>query len=100
MKLIAEWIIDQRLKGYVELTTPKKRKTSVSRKQLMRQYQWQTRLVDINTRARMPQKGIADKCVYTPNWKRKERNARRWGTNMPFNRGAALTVGDWLIMQR
>jgi len=100
MQLVAEWLIEQRLRGYNEPVPPKKQKMTVTRKHLMRQYLWQTRMTDINTRASMSQEKIAKRYIYTPNWKRKERHQRRWGAGTTFNRGAPLIEGDWLIMQQ
>ena len=100
MRLVAEWLIEQRLRGYVEPVPPKKQKMTVTRKHLMRQYLWQTRLIDITTRANTPRMGVADRYIYTPNWKRNERHQRRWGAGTTFNRGAPLIEGDWLIMQQ
>jgi len=110
MRLVAEWLIEQRLRGYSEPTPPKRQRMTVTRKHLMRQYLWQTRLTDITTRANTPRVGNAEQYVYTPqwkrqyiytpNWKRKERHQRRWGGGTVFNRGAPLIEGDWLIMQQ
>ena len=100
MRLVAEWLIEQRLRGYAEPVPPKKKRMSVTRKQLMRQYLWQTRLIDTNTRTDVVKKGGTNKYLYTPNWKRKERHQRRWGIGTGFNRGALLVEGDWLIMQQ
>jgi len=110
MRLVAEWLIGQRLKGYSEPPPPKKQKKTVTRKHLMRQYLWQTQATDITTRANVPQSINAEpriynrqwkrQHIYTPNWKRKQRHQQRWGEGTVFNRSAPLVEGDWLIMQQ
>jgi len=110
MRLIAEWLIGQRLRGYSESPPPKKQKKTVTRKHLMRQYLWQTRSTDITTRANVPRIGNIEpyiytpqwkrQHIYTPNWKRNQRHQQRWGEGTVFNRSAPLVEGDWLIMQQ
>jgi len=56
--------------------------------------------VDINTRARQLPKGVENRYIYTPNWKRKEKHQRRWGAGANYNRNAGLVEGDWMIMQQ
>ena len=109
-RLVAEWLIAQRLRGYSEPPPAKKQKMTVNRKQLMRQYQWQTEQVDINTRAHSSLVTSPEdytltpnwqkQYIYTPNWKRKERFQKRGGEGMIFNRSAPLIEGDWLIMMQ
>jgi len=110
MRLVAEWLIGQRLKGYSEPPPVKKQKKTVTRKHLMRQYIWQAQGTDITTRANMPQSNNVEpriytlqwkrQYVYTPNWKRKQRHQQKWGEGTVFNRSAPLIEGDWLIMQQ
>jgi len=100
MQLIAEWLIEQRTRKNSDPPQPKRQKMNTKRKHLMRHYQWQTRNVDINTRAFQLPKGIANRYIYTPNWKRKERHQRKWGAGANYNRNAGLVEGDWMIMQQ
>ena len=100
MRLVAEWLIKQRT-GERDNTPPvKKRKIAVSRATLMSRYQWETRTVDINTRAAKIPQGTNNQFLYTPNWKRKERHQRKWGVKANYNRNAGLIEGDWLILQQ
>ena len=100
MRLVAEWLIKQRTGGIDESSPAKKRKIAVSRQTLMSRYQWATRTVDINTRAAKISQGVNNHFTYTPNWKRKERCQRKWGTGTNCNRNAGLVEGDWLILQQ
>jgi len=99
-RLLAEWLIDQRIKAYDYTMTPKKRKVEMDRKMLMRNYNWQTSRVDVTTRAVTPPCGRFLPFHYMPNWKREDRYVRQWGLGVPGNRGALLTQGDWLILEQ
>jgi len=99
MRLIAEWLIEQRIRDYSEASPPKKPRLSDERKHLMRRYQWHTRNVDTNTRMIQMPPGIERQYVYTSNWRRKEKYTKKWGTSIGFNRSVPLVEGDWIIMQ-
>jgi len=100
MRLLAEWLIEQRTGGTGNSLKPKRQKLAIKRKQLMNRYQWNTRNVDTNTRvSRIPQ-GTVNRYIYTPNWKRKEKHQRKWGSGVNYNRNAGLVEGDWMIMQQ
>ena len=100
MRLIAEWLITQRIGGSEESAPAKKRKIAISRKTLMSRYQWHTRTTDINTRAIKTPQDMNNRYIYTPNWERKEKHKRKRGAGVNYNRNAGMVEGDWLILQQ
>ena len=100
MRLIAEWLIAQRIVGGGDSVPAKKRKIAISRKTLMNRYQWQTRTTDTNTRTTRQPQDMTNRYIHTPNWERKERHQRKWGAGVNYNRNAGLVEGDWLILQQ
>jgi len=98
-QLIAEWTAYQRTHSYApDDARNKRRRLQLGRRQLMRNYQWQTRRVDINTKVQAFQAGRVILFPYTPNWKREEKFRRGWGTGFPYNRSAPLKY-DHLIIE-
>lgn len=97
-QLISEWIVYQRTHSYApEDVRNKRRRLHLDRKQLMRNYQWQTRRIDINTKVGLIEAGKLKPFRYTPNWKREERFISGWGLGFPCNRSAALRYDHLLI---
>jgi len=98
-KLISEWIIYQRIHDNPP-TEPeaKRRRQAISREKLMRNYQWATRRVDINTKVQGIGLRGQESFQYTPNWERDEKFLQGWGLIFPYNRSVTLK-NDHLILE-
>jgi len=98
-KLIAEWIIYQRIDNSPPTESRAKRsRLALTREELMRNYQWSTRRVDINTKVQGLGLRGHESFQYTPNWQRDEKFLKGWGLLFPYNRSVTLT-SDHLVLE-
>ena len=98
-KLITEWILFLRTKQGPPLEPQnKRRRTGWTTLKLTRNYQWQTRRVDIDTRVNNTRWTPVINPTYTPNWKHEDEYLDEWGLNYIHNRAAPLT-NDYILTE-
>ena len=98
-KLIADWIIDQRIhESPPSENRAKRSKRALNRAEIVDNNQWHTRRTDINTRVQGLGMRGQEPFYYTPNWKREEWFTKGWGVLFNYNRSITLQ-NEHLILE-